>query len=107
MKEVILKKSSNPDKKYDAFVEGKKVSFGASGYSDFIQHKDSERKQRYIARHRVNQNWNDLTTAGAWSKHLLWNKPTISENINSTENKFNIKITKNKIFSFKNLVKYI
>ena len=44
MKEVILKKSSNPDKKYDAFVEGKKVSFGASGYSDFTQHKDSERK---------------------------------------------------------------
>ena len=43
-KEVIFKKSSNPDKKYDAFVEGKKVSFGASGYSDFTQHKDKDRK---------------------------------------------------------------
>ena len=94
MKEVILKKSSNPEKKYDAFVEGKKVSFGASGYSDFTQHKDTDRKKNYIARHRVNQNWNDLTTAGAWSKHLLWNKPTISESIKSMENKFKIKITK-------------
>ena len=94
MKEVILKKSSNPEKKYDAFVEGKKVSFGASGYSDFTQHKDTDRKKNYIARHRVNQNWNDLKTAGAWSKGILWNKPTISESIKSMENKFKIKITK-------------
>ena len=91
-KEVILKKSSNPDKKYDAYVEGKKVSFGASGYSDFTQHKDEDRKQRYIARHKVNQNWNDLKTAGAWSKGILWNKPTISESIKNMENKLNIDI---------------
>ena len=94
MKKNVLKKSSLPDKKYHTFIEGKKVSFGASGYSDFTQHKDSERKQRYIARHRVNQNWNDLMTAGAWNKHLLWNKPTIRESIKSMEHKFNIKITK-------------
>lgn len=39
MKEVVLQKSSNIDKKYDAYVEGKKVSFGASGYSDFTRRK--------------------------------------------------------------------
>ena len=93
MKEVILKKSTNDNKKYDAYVEGKKVSFGAKGYSDFTQHKDEERKRNYIARHGSgNQNWNDLTTAGAWSKWLLWNKPTIRESIKSMENKFNINI---------------
>ena len=93
MKEVILKKSSNPDKKkYDAIVEGKKVSFGATGYSDFTKHKDEERKKNYIARHQVNQNWNDLKTAGAWSKHLLWNKATISASIKDMEKKFNIDI---------------
>ena len=92
MREVILKKSSNPDKKYDAFVEGKKVSFGAKGYSDFTQHKDNERKQRYIDRHRKNENWNDLKTAGAWSKGILWNKPTLKESIKSMESKFNIDI---------------
>ena len=52
MREVILKKSTNDNKKYDANVEGKKVSFGAKGYSDFTQHKDTERKQRYIDRHK-------------------------------------------------------
>ena len=39
MREVILQKSSNPDKKFDAYIENKKVSFGATGYSDFTQHK--------------------------------------------------------------------
>ena len=90
MREIVLKKSSNPDKKYDAFVEGKKDSFGAKGYSDFTQHKDNERKQRYIDRHRKNENWNDLKTAGAWSKGILWNKPTLKESIKSMESKFNI-----------------
>ena len=92
MREVILKKSSNPDKKYDAYVEGKKVNFGQSGASDFTQHKDEERKQRYIDRHRKNENWNDLKTAGAWSKGILWNRPTIKESIASMEKKFNIDI---------------
>ena len=93
MREVILKKSTNDDKKYDAYVEGKKVSFGDRNYSDFTQHKDEERKRNYISRHGSgNQNWNDLTTAGAWSRWLLWNKPTIRESIKSMEQKFNINI---------------
>ena len=67
--EVILKKSSNPRKKYDAVIDGKKtVSFGATGYSDFTKHKDEERKERYIARHKVNQNWKDHETAGFYAK---------------------------------------
>ena len=92
MRKVILKKSTNNDKKYDAYVEGKKVSFGARGFSDFTQHKDEERKQRYIHRHKKNENCNDLKTAGAWSKGILWNKPTIRESIASMEKKFNIDI---------------
>ena len=92
MKEVILQKSSNPKKKYDAYVEGKKVSFGATGYSDFTQHKNEERKKNYIARHKPNQNWNDLTTAGAWSRWLTWEKKTIPEAIKNMEKQFNIDI---------------
>ena len=41
---------------------------------------------------RANENWNDLTTAGAWSKGILWNKPTMRESIKSMENKFDIDI---------------
>eukprot|EP00438_Fugacium_kawagutii_P031839 Skav235910 [mRNA] locus=scaffold1747:54845:55135:- [translate_table: standard] len=90
-KEVVLKKSSNPDKKYDAIVEGKKISFGANGYSDFTQHKDPERKQRYIARHKKNEDWTKLNPA-SFSRYILWNKPTITASIKDMESKFNIDI---------------
>ena len=92
MTEIILQKSSNKDKKYDAFVDGKKVSFGQRGASDFTQHRDVERKQRYLDRHRKNENWNDLKTAGAWSRWLTWNKPTISASIADMEKRFKVDI---------------
>ena len=53
MTEIIITKSKNKDKKYDARIDGKKtVSFGAAGMSDFTKHKDTERKQRYLNRHK-------------------------------------------------------
>ena len=42
MTEIIITKSKNKDKKYDARIDGKKtVSFGAAGMSDFTKHKDT------------------------------------------------------------------
>ena len=93
--EVIITKSKKKDKKFDAIIDGKKtISFGAKGYSDFTQHKDPERKQRYLNRHKKNENWNDPKTAGFYAKHILWNKPTIQESIKETNKQFkNIHIT--------------
>ena len=97
--EVIIKKSNTKGKKYDAVInDNKKVSFGATGYSDFTKHKDEERKERYIARHKVNQDWKDYNTAGFWAKNILWNKPTIEASVRDANNKFpnlNIKLKKN------------
>ena len=82
MTEIIITKSKNKDKKYDARIDGKKtVSFGAAGMSDYTKHKDPERKQRYIDRHKKNENWSDPTTAGYLSRWILWAKPTIEESI--------------------------
>ena len=67
---VIIKKSTNPDKKYDAFNYDKKISFGAAGYSDFTKHKDTERKNRYIDRHKKNENWSNPETAGFLSRFI-------------------------------------
>ena len=54
--EVIISKSKKPDKKYDAWVDGSKtVSFGQKGASDFTKHKDKDRKEAYIARHKKNE----------------------------------------------------
>ena len=55
-------------------IENKKtVSFGATGYSDFAEHKDEGRKKSYIARHKFNHGSKDYKTAGA---KKVWNKPT-------------------------------
>ena len=46
------------DKKLKAVIDGKKtVHFGAAGMSDYTKHKDPERKERYIERHKKNEDW--------------------------------------------------
>ena len=81
--EVVKSKSTNNKKKFDAVVDGKTISFGAAGYSDFSIHKNPERKERYIARHKKNEDWNKsgIKTAGDWSKKMLWNKDTLTKSI--------------------------
>ena len=80
--EVIITKSKKKDKKFDAIIDGKKtISFGAKGYSDFTQHKDPERKQRYLNRHKKNENWSDPKTAGFYATNILWNKQSIKSSV--------------------------
>ena len=78
--EVVITKSKNSSKKkYDARIDGTKtVSFGQKGASDFTKHKDTDRKERYIDRHKAREDWtkSGVKTAGFYSKHVLWNKPT-------------------------------
>jgi hypothetical protein len=69
----------------------KKIHFGQAGYEDFTTHKNPVRKQRYLDRHQ-HENWNDLNTAGAWARWILWNKPTIEESVKDMEKRFDIKI---------------
>lgn len=89
----ILKRSNRKDKKICVITpSGKKIHFGAYGYSDFTEHKDKERKERYLKRHHKNENWNNLNTAGAWSRWLLWEKPTLRSAIRNMEQIFNISI---------------
>ena len=51
--EVVITKSKKPDEKYDARIDGTKtVSFGQKMASDFTKHKNTDRKEAYIARHK-------------------------------------------------------
>jgi hypothetical protein len=89
--EVIIKKSSKANKKLDAIVDGKKtISFGQKGYSDYTIHKDSDRKERYINRHKEKENWglSGIETAGFYAKNILWNKKTIPESVKDLNNKY-------------------
>ncbi len=89
MLEIVITKSKTKDKKYDAIIDGKKtIHFGAKGYSDFTIHKDEERKDRYINRHKKTENWNDPKTAGFYAKNILWNKKSVKASIEDTNKRF-------------------
>lgn len=91
-----ITESDKPDKKLKAtFLQDngrtKSVHFGAKGMTDHTKTpQDEERKKRYLARHAKNENWNDPTTAGALSRWILWNKPTLSASIADYKKRFNL-----------------
>ena len=94
LKLVKITKSPKKDKKYRAvFIRNgreKSVDFGASGYSDYLHHKDPERKKRYENRHRSRENWRDPTSAGALSRYILWNKLTLRASISDYKRRFGL-----------------
>jgi hypothetical protein len=84
-------------KKWEVIVGGRKhIHFGDNRYEDFTQHKSVSRKTNYLTRHARNEDWGKtgITSAGFWSRHLLWNKPTIAESIVDIEQKFGVNIVK-------------
>lgn len=94
----ILERSPVSTKKFRVwFPGGGKVDFGAKGYEDYTIHKNDDRKKRYIARHKVRENWTKtgIKTAGFWSLWLLWNKKTIKSSIKNIQDTFGIKIKYN------------
>ena len=93
--EVVIQRSKKKDNKFEAIIGGKKtVSFGAKGMSDMTQHKDEERKKRYINRHKKNENWSDPKTAGFYAKHVLWSKPTLQASVADLKKHFpKLKVT--------------
>jgi len=72
--------------------DNKTIHFGSSQHSDFTIHKNEKRKLNYLNRHRKRENWTDIETAGALSRWILWNLPTLKESIRDTEKRFRIKI---------------
>ena len=88
-----ITKSNLKNKKYMVTTpSNKRIHFGAAGYSDYTKHKDPERKERYLKRHKKREDWNDPNTAGFWAENILWNKPTIKESIKDTEKDHDIDI---------------
>ena len=71
--------SSRLHKKYQITLpDGKIIHFGQRGYSDYIEHKDPERRQRYLARAKKIKDKNGKLTANDplspnyYAIRLLW-----------------------------------
>jgi len=96
MKLVSIKPSTKPEKKYMATFETdngrtKTTHFGQAGATDFIRSGgDVERKNRYLQRHKKNENWNDPTSAGALSRYVLWNKTSLRASISDFKSHFGL-----------------
>ena len=98
---ISLKKAKKPYKyvvRLRIDDKDKSVRFGRVPYGDFTKHKDPERKERYLARHKKNENWtrSGVGTAGFWSRWILWNKPTIETSLADTLRRFRIAKTRSR-----------
>lgn len=68
-----IKPSTVKGKKYDYIKpDGTKVSFGAKGYSDYIEHMDKERRDKYHKRFSKVKNYNVKESANWLSAKILW-----------------------------------
>lgn len=97
-----IKKSDKPDKKLQATfcmcekkdsckgTNTKTIHFGQRGSSTYLDHKDEDKKKAYLARHKVNEDWNNPLTAGALSRFILWNKKTLTESIADFKKRFKL-----------------
>jgi hypothetical protein len=100
-----IKASTNPDKKLMAIFEitengktkTKTTHFGARGYNDYTIYYKTEGKEKadqmkdaYIARHKVNEDFSKVMTAGSLSRWILWNKTTIESSIADYKKKFKL-----------------
>lgn len=101
--EVIIKLSDKPDKRYMAvfYDKNKKVKTTHFGYaitdkgikkygSTYIDHKNDDLKEAYIARHKVNEDFNDYMSAGSLSRYILWEKKSLRDAINDYKKRFRL-----------------
>jgi len=76
----------------DGVEKLKKIKFGASAYDDYTtkRQKDEKRKEAYLSRHEAREDWTKtgITTAGFWSRWILWNKRTIGASLNDVKKRF-------------------
>tara|TARA_B110000285_G_scaffold213827_1_gene258543 strand:+ start:50 stop:319 length:270 start_codon:yes stop_codon:yes gene_type:complete len=89
---MFIKPSTRQGKRYMAtFKDGTIIHFGLKGGSTYIDEGDKQKRSAYIARHRVNEDFNNPKTAGSLSRHILWGDSTsLSKNISAFKSKFKV-----------------
>ena len=73
--------SDVPNKKFYIITNNyRRLYFGDSRYEHFTEgHLNEIRRKAYMNRHKKNENWNNIDSAGFWSYHYLWRFPTYKE----------------------------
>ena len=66
---IHLYLSNRDNKKYVVIINGKSIYFGDNNYENYTMHKDLERINRYLLRHK-HDHINDIYKPGFWSWHI-------------------------------------
>jgi hypothetical protein len=73
------------------FDDGDETYFGLEGGTTYIDIGNRDMRKNYLARHRVNEDWNDYKSAGALSRYILWGSSTdVHKNIASYKKRFGL-----------------
>ena len=77
MRFLSLQQSPRKDKKYVIRFEEPTMAihFGAKGSSTYLDHHDKLKRENYLKRHSVNEDWSKVN-AGSLSAYLLWGDST-------------------------------
>jgi hypothetical protein len=85
-----LYESNQKTKRFMAIINGKKYHFGLKNGRTYIDHHDKIKRQNYIKRHKVNENW-DAINAGSLSRYLLWGDSiSLEKNVKDYIKRFNL-----------------
>lgn len=89
-KNFKIVKSNTKNKRFTAIINNKKINFGSAVGYTYIDHGDDTKRRNYIARHRVNEDW-DKINAGSLSRYILWgDSRDINDNIKNYKKKFGL-----------------
>ena len=102
---ISLVKSNDKTHKFEVTLyneetkRNKTIKFGKHGMKDYTLYYDEDgkieankHKKNYLKRHEAKEDWTKtgLSTAGFWSKHLLWNKPTLDESLENIKSVYKL-----------------
>ena len=92
---IDFRKSKKEGKKYKVLllIDGKKrsIHFGSNASKTFVEGATLEKRNNYLKRHSVNENWNEINP-GSLSAGILWgDSDDIQENLKDYMKEFNIK----------------
>ena len=80
---ALLQKSTRKDKRYVVRLQmpdgNRTIHFGSPSHENYTTHKDPQRREMYLSRHAKRENWEDPSTAGYWSRWMLWEEPRLGD----------------------------
>ena len=90
---ISFKKSTKKDKKYTMVFRNptRTLHFGSKTSKTFTEGGSEEKKQAYLKRHRVNEDWTKIN-AGSASRFILWgDSKSVDKNLDDYIKRFKIK----------------